>query len=248
MRYRISKNNLEVIKNRYFFAKKFVDNKSILEIGCGFGLGFEYLYQNSKDYIGTDINEEQINLAKKNNSMYENKFLMLKLKEIKKLNQKFDIIICLATVYYLDINEFLDVSKKILNQNGQIVFDMSNKDMPGFDSKWDNQSKYYQVDELNSILKENGFSANFYGSYEIGNQKKISTILKIRSIVKKLFNFLKLNFLKKIIIFFVDKNFYILPHSIKDDMESYNYNYRPISPLEKCLNYKVIFVEAKSDT
>ena len=51
MRYRISKNNLEVIKNRYFFAKKFVDNKSILEIGCGFGLGFEYLYQNSKDYI-----------------------------------------------------------------------------------------------------------------------------------------------------------------------------------------------------
>ena len=140
--------------------KNFTDNKSILEIGCGFGLGFEYLYQNSKDYIGTDINEEQINLAKKN-SKYENKFLMLKLKDIKKLNQKFDIIICLATVYYLDINEFLDVSKKILNQNGQIIFDMSNKDMPGFDSKWDNQSKYYQVDELNSILKRKWFLCKF---------------------------------------------------------------------------------------
>ena len=91
-------------------------------------------------------------------------------------------------------------------------------------------------------------SGNFYGSYEIDNQKKILKILKLRSIVKKLFNFLKLNFLKKIIIFFVDKNFYFLPHSIKNDMENYNYNYRRISPLEKCLNCKVIFVEAKLDT
>ena len=244
MQNKISKINLEIIKNRYFFAKKFSNNKEILEIGCGFGLGFEYLYQNSNDYIGIDINQRQIDYAKKNYKNFKDKFLVLNYEEIEKLNKKFDLIVCLATVYYLDINKFLNISKKLLKKKGKIIFDMSNKDIPGFDTKWDNQSRYYQVDELNIILKTKGFSANFYGSYIINNTKKIEKIRKARLFVKKFFNFFKLNFLKKLIIFFIDRNFYILPHSIINAMKEYNYDYQLIPSNKKCYNYKVIFIEA----
>ena len=246
MNHTISKNNLEVIKNRYFFTKKFIKKKRILEIGCGFGIGFSYLYEDCRDYLGIDINKSQINEAKHHNVNYKNKFKNLKLSELKNINKKFDLIICLATIYYLEIEEFLDVSKKLLASDGQIIFDTSNKNVPGFDSKWDNQSKYYDVSELNDILKKKDFKSNYYGAFFVNNNKQIKTnTLKIRSFAKKLFKLLKLNFLKKIILFFLDKKFYTLPYSIKDKMNNYNYNFQLISPIKKCYNYKVIFVSTK---
>ena len=52
MKQLILKDNLEIIKNRYYFVKKYAKNKDVLEIGCGFGIGFEYLNEVSRDYLG----------------------------------------------------------------------------------------------------------------------------------------------------------------------------------------------------
>lgn len=241
----ISKSNLEVIKNRYFFTKKFLKNKKILEIGCGFGIGFSYLYESCKEYLGIDNNSTQIDLAKRRHKDHSSKFKNLELSQLKDIDQKFDVILCLATVYYLDINNFLEISKKLLNDDGQIIFDTSNKNIPGFDSSWDNQSNYYQVFELNNILNNHGFESQFYGAFYIDNIHKVEKTQKIRTFIKKIFNLLHLDFIKKMIVFFTDKKFHILPHSIQTIMKNYNYNFQSISPTQKCHDYKVIFITSK---
>ena len=241
----ISNDNLEIIKNRYYFTKKFIKNKKILEIGCGFGIGFKYLKKNCRSYSGIDLNKNHISSAKKNNYSNQSKFRNLNFSQLHLLNKKFDAIICLATVYYLDFNYFLKVCKKHLNKNGIVIFDTSNKNILGFDGSWDKQTKYYQVPELNDLLHKNGFSTKIFGSFPTKKSNIISITHKIRLTVKKLFKFLNLFFFKNLLIFFFDKKFIKLPHCIDSHMKKYTYKYHNVSPAKKNYDFRIILVLAK---
>lgn len=240
----ISNDNLEIIKNRYFFANKFVKNNKILEIGCGFGIGFRYLAKNCKSYHGIDLNKEHISLAKRNNCSNKNKFRVLNFSQLNLLNQKFDTIICLATIYYLDFHYFLKICKKYLNKNGKVIFDTSNKNILGFDGSWDNQIKYYQVPQLNYYLRKEGFKVKIFGAFPIEKTNIITNKYKIRVFIKKLFKFLNLNFLKFFLTFLFDRKFIIMPNCIDNQMKQYKYKYQYISPVKKNYNFRVILVSA----
>ena len=85
-------------KNRYkvlLKLLKFKYNKksfSLLDVGCGYGELVKYLPKNLKyKYTGIDIVEEMINSAKQN---HENQNCKFYLKDILRISQKYDFIIC----------------------------------------------------------------------------------------------------------------------------------------------------------
>lgn len=241
----ISRDNLEIIKNRYFFANKFVKNNRILEIGCGFGIGFRYFARSCKSYYGIDLNKEHISLAKKNNYRNKNRFRVLNFSQLNLLNQKFDTIICLATIYYLDFPHFLKICKKYLNKNGKLIFDTSNKNILGFDGSWDNQTKYYQVPQLNHYLSKEGFKVKIFGAFPIEKANLITNNkYKIRVFIKKLVKSLNLQFLKICLTFIFDRKFIKMKNSIDDQMKKYQYKYQYISPVKKNDKFRVILVSA----
>ena len=240
----ISNDNLEIIKNRYYFTKKFIKNKKILEIGCGFGIGFEYLKKDCKSYEGIDYNKKHIYLAKKNNYSNQSKFRVLNFSQLHLLKKKYDVIICLATIYYLDFNHFLRVCKKHLNKNGVVIFDTSNKNILGFDGSWDKQTKYYQVPELNNLLRKQGFAVKIFGAHPHEKSNVILIKYKIRLFIKEFLKLLNMFFLKNFLTFVFDRKFIEMPNSINIQMKKYKYKYQYVSPVKKNYNFRVILVAA----
>jgi 2-polyprenyl-3-methyl-5-hydroxy-6-metoxy-1,4-benzoquinol methylase len=209
----ISKSSLEDIICRYKFVLPYLKNKKVLEVGCGFGIGARLIHDHSFLYRGIDISKRNIYKAKKNNNKIRNCFKELSAYQINKLGIKFDVIICLSTIYYLDFDKFLKSTIDVLKKNGLLIFDTTNVNMPGLNKDWDNQNKYYQVLEMQKTLVKYNFKKNIYfGSSSEFTHTKVTTIVsKFRLFLKSFLNNYNLFKIKKLIIFLIDKKFLKLP-------------------------------------
>jgi len=209
----ISKSSLEDIICRYKFVLPYLKNKKVLEVGCGFGIGARLIHDHSFLYRGIDISKRNIYKAKKNNNKIRNCFKELSAYQINKLGIKFDVIICLSTIYYLDFDKFLKSTIDVLKKNGLLIFDTTNVNMPGLNKDWDNQNKYYQVLEMQKTLVKYNFKKNIYfgSSSEFTHTKVTTMVSKFRLFLKSFLNNYNLFKIKKLIIFLIDKKFLKLP-------------------------------------
>ncbi len=109
------------------------DAFSILDLGCGLGRHSIMLSAQGFDVIGIDINEELLIKAKIISSMLTNAplFLRLDMRDIKKLDRKFDVILILWQSFgYYSENEnnlILEQIYLMLNPGGILVLDIYNK-------------------------------------------------------------------------------------------------------------------------
>ena len=103
-------------KEKNILTKELNLNKSTLDFGCGIGQ-YSTLFKN---YLGIDIEEDNIKYAKKN---YNRKFLKIEsLKDIK--NKRFDQIFTIMTFHHITSNETKEIFNdfhKILKKNGKVV-------------------------------------------------------------------------------------------------------------------------------
>ena len=118
-----------IIKN--FLEKKYKGkNIKILEIGCGAGNNLIEIANLDKNWEtrGVDISDNMINYCK--NKYKNNKNINFGVLNIEKdiIKQKFDVIILLGVVGYLDSNEraFQNINK-MLKKNGDLLFTFGNK-------------------------------------------------------------------------------------------------------------------------
>ena len=89
---------------------------NVLDFGCGIGRLTKYIKKDN--YLGVDIDEISINIAKKNHSNY--KFLLLN--SVEEIPGNFDVIVLLALIEHVKNPEILlSELKNKLNKNGCIV-------------------------------------------------------------------------------------------------------------------------------
>jgi SAM-dependent methyltransferase len=60
---KISAEQLERTCNRYYWARSFVENRDVLEAGCGAGQGLGYLANYAKSVVAGDISAEVMSRA-----------------------------------------------------------------------------------------------------------------------------------------------------------------------------------------
>lgn len=184
---KVSKEHLKIIYARYLFASRFISGKTVLEVGCGPGLGLGYFFKKAKKVVGIDISEENLSQAKRN---YRRRGLGEKI-EIYRMDahnlssfkeHTFDVVVSMATVYALNLDKFLKECRRVLKRKGFLVFCLPNKDIPGFQkSKF--STRYYSVPELTAVLSKYKFNPKIFGAFPIkeasgwGNRRK----LKIRT-------------------------------------------------------------------
>jgi len=235
-----TREQLSMIITRYNLAKKYSNNKDVLEVACGSGIGIPYLKDVAKSVCGCDIDPKLVSIAKEISINMDNV-------DIKKgdaqnlpyIDKSFDVVIIFEAIYYLnDLTKFFSEVNRVLRSEGLLIISSVNPDWHGFNPS-PFSTKYFNLDELNSI--SNNYScfknlSSFYGYYN-----KITTSNFFLSLLKMLA--VKLNMvpktmsgkriLKKI---FLGKLF-VIPNHIDDK----------IGEIEKLfLNSEILTLERKN--
>ena len=152
---------LELYNDTY---KRFCDllskpNASVLEIGCGPGnITRHILNLNTKlKVLATDISQNMIDLAKKNNPEIE--VQVLDCRNLKTINNKFDGIICGFIIPYLsklDCLKLISDCSNLLIEEGTlyISFVSGDYEKSGFISGSSGDRTYFYYHELKTIKQE----------------------------------------------------------------------------------------------
>src|SRR4030042_1503265 len=98
-----SEEQLSRIYNRYRFASEYCNQKDVLEVACGAGLGLGYLSKFAKRVVGGDIDENNLRFAKEHYQSKEN--IEIKFLDAHNLpfeDKSFDVVILYEAIYYLE--------------------------------------------------------------------------------------------------------------------------------------------------
>jgi len=176
-----------VIFDRYEFASQFCEGKRVLEVGCGSGMGLEYLSNHSKSFDAIEYSEQNVELLE-GKGIGSARVIQGDAHDTIFKGHSFDLIIALAMIYYLELPRFLKEAKRLLDREGKIFFCTSNKDVPGFCEAL-GTTRYYSIPELYSELSQIGFEAEFYGSFPKAGGSLVTRRLKasLKNAIKALF-------------------------------------------------------------
>lgn len=137
-----------------------LNDKKILELGCGCGENCSYFIENGAKYVlGTDISNNMINIAKENVKDDRVEFIVLPMEYISQINDKFDLVISSLAVHYVeDFEKLLNDVYELLNEDGYFIFSQEhpiktakilNDECNGTDKMYIGDKLYYLVSDYN---------------------------------------------------------------------------------------------------
>jgi 2-polyprenyl-6-hydroxyphenyl methylase/3-demethylubiquinone-9 3-methyltransferase len=122
------KNHFSILPNGSYPFK----NLTLLDVGCGGGLIAEPMTRLGAKVTGIDASEKNINVAK-----FHAEQMNLKINYLcatpEKLNEQFDVILCLEIIEHVaDVDLFIKSCAKLLKKNGIIFFATLNRTAKSF--------------------------------------------------------------------------------------------------------------------
>ncbi len=181
--HRGSKEQLARLYQRYRFALQFCQDKEVLEVACGAGMGLGYLAKVAKKVIGGDIDKKILKYTLKH---YEGRDKIgIREFDAQKLpfeDSSFDVVIFYETIYYLAKPEkFVSEAHRVLKDNGVLLICTVNKDWDDFNPS-PHSTKYFSAPELYSLVNHKFSKVELYGAFP-ASKKRIKN--EIISSIKK---------------------------------------------------------------
>ena len=102
-----------------WIIKKINNNSTILDVGCGDGT-LCFKLSSCNKVVGIDTSEDSINNAIQNNT-YDNVSFINDDYLKHNFNNKFDVIIFVASIHHMNMEEALIKAQSLLNKNGKII-------------------------------------------------------------------------------------------------------------------------------
>ena len=138
-----------------------VKGKDVLEIGCGNGFGGHLLNQlEPKSYVGLDVMEEQVAIARRNYPQYQ--FLVQDATDLSRFpNASKDVVIIFGVLHHIpEWRKVIDEIKRVLKPNGSLFLEEPRGvDIKLFDFffRWGHPDSDFGLNALEGQLKTNGF-------------------------------------------------------------------------------------------
>ena len=160
-----TKEQLSMALTRYNLAQKIGEDKDILEIACGPGLGLGYMAKKAKSVIGGDIDPVQVQMG---NDYYEGRIKLVEL-NAEKLpfnNQSFDVILLLEAIYYIeDTDTFFKEAVRLLRPNGKLMICYPNNEWENFNPS-PFTFNYFTHKEMADLMKTHNFEVETKAGYK----------------------------------------------------------------------------------
>jgi ubiquinone/menaquinone biosynthesis C-methylase UbiE len=178
----ITREQVQRICNRYYWAGQFCKGMDAVEVACGSGPGLGYLNNISKSFEAGDYSKKILETVRRH---YQERILIRQFdaQNMPYENQSKDIIIIFEALYYLpDPEKFVSECKRVLRKGGRILVANANKDLFDFNPS-PYSHKYHGVVELNFLFNQFGFKSEFWGDTPVDS---VSIKQKILRPVKKM--------------------------------------------------------------
>ena len=131
----VSKEQIERLCHRYYWAGTWCAGKDVVEVACGTGQGLGYIKGLSKSLEAGDISKPILDIAKQH---YKDKISLSKFsaQEMPFSDSSKNVILLFEAIYYLpDANQFLNECKRVLRPGGKMLIATANKDLYDFNLK-----------------------------------------------------------------------------------------------------------------
>lgn len=101
-----------------------LENKTVLDIGCGTGSFGRFCIENgASKVVGVDISKNMIEKAIAENHHEKLEFICMPIEDIEFQNQKFDIIVSSLAIHYVDdYSKLIAKISSLLNGGGEFIF------------------------------------------------------------------------------------------------------------------------------
>lgn len=152
---------------RYMFAKKYCDNKTVLDIGCGVGFGCAYLANFARTITGIDKDIEAIYHAEHFYSADNIAYYPVAIENLEFPPNIFDVATCFELIEHLDNPSILLQSiNKMLKNDGLLILSTPNILRDNFVGNIFH-SHEYTLKELLKVLMPYFHVKEIYGQYRI---------------------------------------------------------------------------------
>lgn len=112
----------------YRFAKYFVFNKRVLDIGSGEGYGSNYLAEFAKEVVGIDYDKTIIDYSKNKYKRDNLLFRPVDINDLGTLNDEFEAVCAFQVIEHIvNAKEFLNNVRKLLKDNGMFICSTPNR-------------------------------------------------------------------------------------------------------------------------
>ncbi len=173
----VSREQVERLYHRYYWASSFCEGKDVLEVACGSGMGLGYLSGRAKSLRAGDIDRNLVETAR---SINEDNIpiSVMNAQELPFDDASLDVIILFEALYYLpDPDRFLAECLRVLRNKGQVLIVTANKDLYGFNpSPFTNI--YFGAVELAELFQKNGFTAKIHGYWPLTQSSSLQRLLQ----------------------------------------------------------------------
>lgn len=241
---KVNREQLQMICCRYYTASRFVEGKTVLEVGCGPGLGLGYLASKGAErVIGGDCTEASLRCAQKH---YEGRaeLLLLDAHKMPFKESCFDVVLLFEVVYYLSQpDKFLDECRSILKEGGELLLCLPNKDLPGF-RRSPLSIGYFGVPELFALLSRHHFDVELFGAFPVNGVTRHTLQAAITLMVGKALNLMpKGREVKELLNKLILGKTLVLKEEIEDGMME-NFQLVPLPCHSPSFRYKVLYAIA----
>lgn len=173
----VSREQLERLYHRYYWAGEFCKGKDVLEIACGSGMGLSYLAEKARSLQAGDIDKNLVARARSINA----DSISIEVMNAEKLpfeEDSVDVILIFEALYYLpDPDKFMTECARVLRSGGRLLIVTANKDLYGF-NKSPFTHRYFGVVELQQLMQLHGFDAKISGYWPMQKSSSLQSILQ----------------------------------------------------------------------
>lgn len=188
-----------------------LNDKNVLDIGCGFGWHCRYTSENGAKYVlGIDISENMINRAKKTENQNNIEYKCIAMEDLDIKDKSFDLVISSLALHY--VKDFDSICKKVydvLEKNGDFIFSVehpifTSNEKQDFEYTDDNEISHWPIDNyLHESIRHTNFLGEDVIKYHRTVETYLNTLIKSGFIINKISELLALNDM-------VDENPYLI--------------------------------------